>query len=411
MLLDTELSPKKAALILVDMQNEFLNPDGPLAKAGLLPVNPADRKEFTANASSLAQAMRKANRPIIYVNTAFHPDRKDCFFSPRWHDAIASDSSCLVEGGKSAAVLDELKPGDADFVLTKKGHSAFQHTYLDRLLKSLDAETCLLTGNLLGSMEETIRQGSALGYENILVPDASYPLRTTKLTTLHGSRVLAPDTAEVLDWIKSGTAKPDEKPPSKPALIIVDLQNGSIPNTKISDEQRQEIVQNNLKLAAAMRIHGFPVIYLKGVHGRHPADQAYGKMAEGNRARPSEIEERIEGSWGTDIVDELKPQPGDIVVVKRSNGGFGTTHLHRLLRNLGVQTIMVTGGAIIGCGSDTVREGVGLGYRAIVIPDAMYRPGTRETGAAALADRAEIKSTQDMLAELEEGVLASSKSR
>ncbi len=128
MLLNPELKPDKAALLLVDMQNEFLRPDGPLVKASLLPVNPAEREEFIANTKSLIKAMRKIDRPIVYINTSFRPDHKDCFFSPPWQAAVVSDSSCLVEGSRSAAILDELKPRDGDFVLTMKGHCSFQHT-------------------------------------------------------------------------------------------------------------------------------------------------------------------------------------------------------------------------------------------------------------------------------------------
>ncbi|MBI4188302.1 MAG: isochorismatase family protein, partial [Chloroflexi bacterium] len=59
-MLSPELKLNRAALILVDMQNEFFRPDGPLAKTGLLPVNSTESQKLIANVQTLVKAMRKA---------------------------------------------------------------------------------------------------------------------------------------------------------------------------------------------------------------------------------------------------------------------------------------------------------------------------------------------------------------
>ncbi|MBI4188301.1 MAG: cysteine hydrolase [Chloroflexi bacterium] len=408
----SKLKLNRAALLLVDVQNEFFRPDGPLAKTGLLPVNSTEKEKLTANVQNLLKAMRKAGRPVVYVNTEFRPGHDDCFFSPAWQRCISSEPFCLVEGSGGAAILDAVKPEEGDFVLTKKGHSAFQHTYLDRLLESLGVDTCVIVGNTLGSMDETARQGAALGYENVLVADASYPLCSPHLETLRGRGFIS-DTAEVLAWIKVSHSDVSKKPASKPALIIVDVQNKNLSihlegstirlGAGMTDEERSEIIQNNLSLAAAMRSRGFPVIYLRNAYPSKN-ETARSRMAQRSGSRhPAFDFLHYEGSnWGVEIVEELTPQPGDIVVPKKAHSAFATTHLHRLLRNLGVKTIIVTGGAITGCVSDTTREGLGLGYRTIFVPDACYSPDSRAEGVPALADRVEVKNTQEMLAELAE---------
>jgi hypothetical protein len=55
----------------------------------------------------------------------------------------------------------------------------------ERAPRDLKIETCVVAGNVLSSLEETLRQGAALGYENMPLRDASFPLRFP-LKTLSG---------------------------------------------------------------------------------------------------------------------------------------------------------------------------------------------------------------------------------
>jgi len=64
----------------------------------------------------------------------------------------------------------------------------------------------------------------------------------------------------------------------------------------------------------------------------------------------------VEGSWGALIVDELKPAPGDHLVVKKGFGGFANTPLDTILRNLGVDTCVVAGVTTCVCVSTTIRR-------------------------------------------------------
>lgn len=408
-MLASELKLEKSALLVVDMQNGFLKPDSPFARTGLIPAVGRERQEIVSNVQSLVRDMRQAGRPVVYVNTAFRSDYADCFLSPPWKRCLAEERYHLVEGSESAAVIAEIRPQEGDFVLAKKGHSAFQHTYLDRLLASVKVDTCVFLGNILGSMDETLRQGAALGYENILVEDASYPVRSAHLETLVKRTFIVP-TAEVLGWIADSQRPITDTTVTRPCLIIVDLQNDSIhPEganhrlgfTHVTEEGRREIIENNLKLAAAMRAKGFPVVYIKSARGRDgPVDTASSRMARRKRPIPPGTEYRTEGTWGAEILDELKPQSGDYVVIKRGHSAFGTTHLHRLVRNLGVNLLLFTGGSVTGCLSDSSREGIGLGYRAVVVANATYPPERRDIGTRALSSRAEIASTEEVLTRL-----------
>jgi nicotinamidase-related amidase len=62
------------------------------------------------------------------------------------------------------------------------------------------------------------------------------------------------------------------------------------------------------------------------------------------------------------------------VVVKKNQSAFWFSELDQVLRRLGVETLITTGGATTGCLNDTVREGAGLGYEFLVVVDAVYKP-------------------------------------
>jgi ureidoacrylate peracid hydrolase len=406
-MLDTQLDFNRSALILLDVQEGFMTPESPFIQSGLIPSIVKEREELISNAQSVLSAMRQAGRPVFFVNTVFRADQADCFLSPAWKESLSHNRCALVEGS-SAAVINELKPRESDFVIIKKGHSAFQFTHLDRQLADLNIETCVVAGNVLSSVEETLRQGAALGYENILISDASFPLRSPLLKTLT-SRTFNVTTSEFLQWTARRQAVTPDKPPIRPCLLIIDIQNDLIhpdgahvryrPN-KLTDAQREEIIGNNVKLLELIRAKDLPVVYIKSLRGKDRfIDTASAKMG----MRQRDLDYRTDGTWGAEVVDELKPRPSDYVIGKRGHSAFGTTHLHRMLRNLDVNYIIVTGGSLVGCVADSTREGVGLGYKIILVRDAAYPPEMRELGTAALASRLDVRTTDEVLAWLEKG--------
>jgi ureidoacrylate peracid hydrolase len=76
------------------------------------------------------------------------------------------------------------------------------------------------------------------------------------------------------------------------------------------------------------------------------------------------------GSWGAEIVDDLKPQPGDIVVEgKRGLCGFASTNLDFILRSRGIETIALGGFLTNCCVESTMRTGYEKGYKVITLKD------------------------------------------
>ncbi|HWP60252.1 MAG TPA: isochorismatase family cysteine hydrolase [Candidatus Acidoferrales bacterium] len=156
----------------------------------------------------------------------------------------------------------------------------------------------------------------------------------------------------------------------------------------MTDGERQEIIGNNVRVLETVRAEGFPVIYIKSVRGQDRwNDTASAKMG----LRQRDLDYRTDGTWGAEVIDELKPRPGEYVIGKRGHSAFRTTHLHRMLRNLGVNHIIVTGGSIVGCVAGSTRDA----------RDATYPTDWREVGVAALANRLDIRTADAVLAWLE----------
>jgi nicotinamidase-related amidase len=96
----------------------------------------------------------------------------------------------------------------------------------------------------------------------------------------------------------------------------------------------------------------------------------------------------IEGTWGWEFLDEVKPEPDDLVLRKYRPDAFYSTHLDDLLRWNGIKSIVLVGnGAEIGI-VPTVMHGFNLGYFCVVVEDAVLTvdPARREDALRYIAD-------------------------
>jgi ureidoacrylate peracid hydrolase len=77
----------------------------------------------------------------------------------------------------------------------------------------------------------------------------------------------------------------------------------------------------------------------------------------------------IEDTWNTEILTELAPQPGDLIVVKHRFSGFFETNLDALLKDLGVTTLVFTGCTTSVCVESTLRDAFFRDYCCLVLAD------------------------------------------
>jgi nicotinamidase-related amidase len=169
----------KSALVIVDMQNDFVHPDGGFAhRAREHPETKIDMPFLMStipHVKRLADAFRRAGRPVVYVTQVLRPDYSDAAF-PYWRATKGSTSgnrTFIVEGTWGAQIVDELKPEHGDHRVIKKGFGGFANTPLDTTLRNLGVNTCVMAGvTTCVCVSTTIREGVEYNYRMIVVSDA-----------------------------------------------------------------------------------------------------------------------------------------------------------------------------------------------------------------------------------------------
>ncbi len=204
---------------------------------------------------------------------------------------------------------------------------------------------------------------------------------------------------------------------ARTALVIIDMQRdflepGGFGAALGNDVSRlNAAVEPCRAILAGARASGMLVIHTREGHRpdlsdappakveRGPADKRIGACGQMGRIL-------IRGEAGHDIIPALRPLPSEPVIDKPGKGAFYQTDLDLMLRNRGIETLMVTGVTTEVCVHTTVREANDRGYRCLVLGDACasYFPEFHEVGLRMIAAQGGIfgwvSTTGEVLAAL-----------
>ena len=160
--------------------------------------------------------------------------------------------------------------------------------------------------------------------------------------------------------------------PDRAALLVIDLQKGHYNAARIGadpehsylhDQIENSVIPNGQRLIAACRAAGTEVIYTVieclTLDGR---DRSLDYKISGLFA--------AKGSREAEVIDELAPLDNEIVIPKTSSSLFNSTNFEYVLRNLGVEYLMVMGMITDQCVETTVRDGCDRGFLMTVVEDA-----------------------------------------
>jgi nicotinamidase-related amidase len=176
-LLDS-LTPARTALLVIDMQRDFLLPEGYATQAGL------DIAPLVATIRPIEKLLavgRKAGLLIVHTREGHLPDLSDCppYKLERSRRAGAEIGSkgplgrLLVRGEVGHDFVEALRPLEREIVIDKPGYSAFAHTELQHVLTKRSIETLIMTGVTTEvCVSSTLRAAIDLGYRCITVSDA-----------------------------------------------------------------------------------------------------------------------------------------------------------------------------------------------------------------------------------------------
>jgi ureidoacrylate peracid hydrolase len=130
--------------------------------------------------------------------------------------------------------------------------------------------------------------------------------------------------------------------PDNSAVIVHDMENGFWKAPYADPSSAAAMIPRIQRLVAVARERGVPIIYTRVSYG----PQNFETSAFKRRRAPVPPDRLLEGTHGTEIVDELKPEPNDLVVTKIRYSAFYETGLERKLRTLGAEHLVMTGGSL-----------------------------------------------------------------
>ena len=162
--------------------------------------------------------------------------------------------------------------------------------------------------------------------------------------------------------------------PKTTALVLIEYQNDfTTPGGTLHDAvkgvmESNHMLANTVETVARARELGATIIFtpITFTDDYHElSSQPYGILKGVVDSRSFR-----QGSWGAEIVDVLKPQPGDIIIEgKRGLCGFATTNLDFILRSRGIQTVALGGFLTNCCVESTMRTAYEKGYNVITLKD------------------------------------------
>jgi ureidoacrylate peracid hydrolase len=183
------------------------------------------------------------------------------------------------------------------------------------------------------------------------------------------------------------------------AIVVVDMQNAFASNGGTLDIAGADLTEAPAVVRAiravldAARPAGVPIVYLQTGYKRDLSNAGGLRSPNYHKetamrlmcAKPGLRGKLLtEGGWDFAIVDELAPQPGDVVIVKTRYSGFAGTTLDSQLRVRGIQYLFFTGIATNVCVESTLRDAYFHDYWPILLTDGTMQAGDRSMQQATI---------------------------
>src|SRR5207247_411828 len=171
--------------------------------------------------------------------------------------------------------------------------------------------------------------------------------------------------------------------PKKTAMIVVDMQNDFVASGAAMETPAARAVVP--KLADALKIcrdARIKVIYTAHVHRRDGCDMGLFDDMHPTIANRAAL---VDGTPGVDIYPELAPAPGEHIIKKHRYSGFFDTDLDMILREWGVDTVIIAGTTTENCCHATARDAMFRNYRVVFLADVTATADYPDRGYGALS--------------------------
>jgi ureidoacrylate peracid hydrolase len=157
---EMRINRERCALLVIDMQRFFLNPESPTFTPGGHAIVPPLRRLITE--------FREAGRPVLFTRHVHHPDHFDSGIMGWWWEGMC------VEGTPESEIHPDLAPVGHEKVILKHRYSAFYNTDLETVLRCLKIED-LVIGGIMTNLccESTARDAYFRDYRVFVLADGT----------------------------------------------------------------------------------------------------------------------------------------------------------------------------------------------------------------------------------------------
>ncbi|MDM8551939.1 isochorismatase family cysteine hydrolase [Desulfobacterales bacterium HSG2] len=158
------MKQKKYALIIVDMQKDFVLPGAPVCVAGAYETIPKIREAL--------DLFREIRWPVFHVFREYRADGSD--IENIRLKGFLEEERYAVPGTEGCEIVDELKPVAGEYRIVKNRFSAFMNTEVDFMLRRLDVRHIVVCGTQYPNcIRTTVFDGVSFGYHVTLLTDAT----------------------------------------------------------------------------------------------------------------------------------------------------------------------------------------------------------------------------------------------
>ena len=197
-----KIDPKKTALVVVDMIEEFTKP-------GSAPLWVPDATKILPLVKRLIDACRTAGTPVIYTYYTFNPTYTD--MNPWFREAWAPIDKTEDYEGPPLFTKESIDPAirpdyTKDILIAKPSYGAFTNTALDYILRNLGVDTVIVCGTMTNfCCSTTAREAHARGYKVVFGSDCNATddpsIQEAELKTLRRGFALVISTKEIVDAV------------------------------------------------------------------------------------------------------------------------------------------------------------------------------------------------------------------
>ena len=203
----------------------------------------------------------------------------------------------------------------------------------------------------------------------------------------------------------------------KTGLLFFDMLNVYYRGASLEAQQRMKpVVDNAVRLMDAARKASIPIFYALANHRPDGESRSMIVTDTDMRLRPwpggeckPTVHGAVEGSWEQGVIEEIAPRPQDYMIPKFRWSTFHQTYFDLALRSRGIDTIIISGGAVDVGVASTVYSARDHDYNLIIVRDACSN--SHEDSLAALMNTvfprmARVRTTDHVLAMIDKAATA-----